>query len=111
MEPRRSLEYPLPVDHPRADPGHRGVRPVVNDLAGTAHRSRLQKIDAEPLASENDMIGTDSVLVQVHQAGRGKIVLGHTRYELRHVTVIGERHGNIGFSATERGIEPVRLAE
>src|SRR5690606_23456339 len=92
MEPLCIPENGLPVDSAHFDLGHGTVGPIINYLTSAHAGPRFQKIDAQAVPPEDNMVRSHTGPSNFLQCGFPDIVYGQTGYKSGIHTVIG--HGN-----------------
>ena len=105
MEPVRSLEYLLPVDHSLLYLSDRRMCTVIHYLARTCHSTCLKEIYTKAVSAVNTMLCAYSIAVEVLDAALRNVILWETGNEFRFDTIVCKRHCNVGLAATESSLK------
>ena len=78
---------------------------VVNNLARACYGSRLEEVDAKTLTAIYYIGCAYAPFAELAYAGGGYIVFGQACDEVGLDTIVGQRHGYVGFATTVCGRE------
>ena len=109
MEPSYAVKCPVPVDITGFCQRNRGIRAVVDDLAGELIRARFEIVNPHSSVAADDFFRVYAEVAQFADASIGNIVLRQDGQEFRVHAVVCKADGYVCLAAAKRRFQHRRL--